>query len=70
MQWYAQDQLLPKLLGYYFVYFELRNDLKLFFGSDDLLLVGYTKFDIARDVDFQKSTSSYLITFTIGAMAW
>jgi len=44
--------------------------LGLSFGSGKPMLVGYTNYDMAGDVDTRKSTSSYLITFSGGAVSW
>ena len=46
------------------------SSLKLCFGSEKPVLVGYTDADMAGDVDSRKSTSGYLITFAGGAVAW
>ncbi|GAV91753.1 hypothetical protein CFOL_v3_35141, partial [Cephalotus follicularis] len=46
------------------------SSLKLSFGSEKPILVGYTDSDMAGDVDSRKSTSGYLITFSGGAVAW
>ncbi|RDX94528.1 hypothetical protein CR513_23085, partial [Mucuna pruriens] len=40
-------------------------DLRLCFGGDKPTLVGYSKLNIARDIDFIKSTSGYLIKFCV-----
>lgn len=46
------------------------SDLRLSFGSDKPVLVGYTDSDMAGDVDSRKSTSGYLITLSGGAVSW
>ena len=46
------------------------SNLKLCFGNEKPVLVGYTDSDMAGDIDSRKSTSGYLITFTGGAVAW
>lgn len=33
-------------------------------------MFGYTDADMARDIDFRKSTSGYLIIFSGGAVSW
>lgn len=45
-------------------------NLKLCFKHNEPILVDYTNYDMAADVDSKKSTSSYLITFIGGAVAW
>ena len=42
----------------------------LCFGTDKPMLVGCINADMVMDVDFKKSTSSYLIIFLRGAMSW
>uniref|UniRef100_A0A803M8G8 Retrovirus-related Pol polyprotein from transposon TNT 1-94 n=1 Tax=Chenopodium quinoa TaxID=63459 RepID=A0A803M8G8_CHEQI len=44
--------------------------MKLCFGSDKPILVGYSNSDMAGDIDSRKSTSGYLITFAGGAVSW
>ncbi|RVX00702.1 Retrovirus-related Pol polyprotein from transposon TNT 1-94 [Vitis vinifera] len=46
------------------------SKLKLTFGSGKPILVGYTDSDMAGDVDNRRSTSSYLMTFSGGAVSW
>ena len=46
------------------------SNLKLCFGSEKPILIGYTDSDMAGDVDSRKSTSGYLINFAGGAVAW
>jgi len=46
------------------------SSLRLCFGNEKPLLVGYTDADMAGDVDTRKSTSGFLITFAGGAVAW
>jgi hypothetical protein len=46
------------------------SKLCLSFGSGKPMLVGYTDSDMAGDVETRKSTSSYLITFSGGAVSW
>ena len=41
----------------------------LCFGTDKPVLIGCTNANMAGDVDSKKSTSSYLITFSGGAMS-
>ena len=42
----------------------------LCFGTNKPMLVRCTDADMAGDVDFRKSTSGYLITFSRGAVSW
>uniref|UniRef100_A0A803MBH5 Retrovirus-related Pol polyprotein from transposon TNT 1-94 n=1 Tax=Chenopodium quinoa TaxID=63459 RepID=A0A803MBH5_CHEQI len=44
--------------------------MKLCFGSDKPVLVGYSDSDMAGDIDSRKSTSGYLITFAGGTVSW
>ena len=44
--------------------------LKLTFGSEKLVLVGYIDSDMAGDVDNRRSTSGYLMTFSRGVVSW
>ena len=46
------------------------SNLKLCFGIRKPILCGYTNSNMVGDVDFRKSTSSFLITFVRGAEAW
>ena len=46
------------------------SKLKFTFGSGKPVLIGYTDSDMAGDVDNRKSTSSYLMTFSGGAVSW
>ena len=46
------------------------SDLRLTFGSEKPMLVGYTDLDMAGDMDSRKSTSRYLITFLGGDVSW
>ena len=46
------------------------SKLKLTFGSEKLVLVGYTDSDMAGDVDNKRSTSGYLMTFLRGVVSW
>ena len=46
------------------------SSLRLVFGNEKPLLVGYTYADKAGDVDTCKSTSGLLITFVGGVVAW
>lgn len=43
--------------------------MKLSFGSEKPIVVGYTDLDMAGDVDTRKSTSGYMINFAGGAVA-
>ena len=43
-------------------------DMRLCFGGDKPMLVGYLDSDIARDIDSKRSTSGYLIKFVGGVM--
>ena len=45
-------------------------DMELCFGGDKPNLVGYSNSDMAGDIDSKKSTSSYLINFVGGVVAW
>jgi hypothetical protein len=51
-------------------YLQGTSKLSLSFGSGKPMLVGYTYFDMAGDVDTRKSTSGYLITFFGRAVLW
>ena len=42
----------------------------LCFGTNKPVLVGFTDAYMAGDVDYRKSTSGYLITFSGRAMSW
>ena len=42
----------------------------LCFGTDKPMLLGCTNANMAGDVDFKKSTSGYLITFSGGVVSW
>ena len=44
--------------------------MKLTFGSEKLVLVGYTDSDMVGDVDNRRSTSGYLMTFSRGVVSW
>ena len=44
------------------------SSLKLCFGSEKPVLVGYTDANMAGDVDNRKSTSRYLITYAGGVV--
>ena len=44
--------------------------MKLTFGSEKLVLVGYIDSDMVEDVDNRKSTLGYLITFSGGDVSW
>ncbi|KAJ4721959.1 Retrovirus-related Pol polyprotein from transposon TNT 1-94 [Melia azedarach] len=46
------------------------SDLKLSFGENEPVLVGFTDADLAGDIDSRKSTSGYLINFAGGAVSW
>ncbi|PKI68086.1 hypothetical protein CRG98_011682 [Punica granatum] len=46
------------------------SKLCLHFGTSKSELVGYTDADMAGDIDSQKSTSGYLMTFVGGAISW
>lgn len=45
-------------------------DMKLGFGDDKAVLVGYSDSDMAGDIDSRKSTSGYMVTFAGGAVSW
>ena len=51
-------------------YLQGTADLKLCFGSDKPILVGYSDAHMAGDIDSRRSTSGYLFTFARGAVAW
>ena len=44
--------------------------MMLCFGDDKPTVVGYSDSDMAGDIDFRKSTSSYMIKFVGGAVTW
>jgi len=44
--------------------------MKLCFGGDKPNLVGYLDSNMPGDIDSRKSTSSYLINFVEGVVAW
>ena len=44
--------------------------LKLTFGSEKPVLIGYTDSDMAEDVDNRRYTSGYLMIFLGGAVSW
>ena len=46
------------------------SKLKLTFGSGKPVLVGYTKSDMAGDVDNIRFTLGYLMTFSRGVVSW
>lgn len=46
------------------------SNMKLCFGNEKPVLVGYTDSDMAGDIDSRRSTSGYLITYAGGAVAW
>ncbi|KAL6347488.1 hypothetical protein AAG906_026010 [Vitis piasezkii] len=52
------------------LYLRGTSKLKLTFGGGKPILVGYTDSDMAGDVDNRRSTSSYLMTFSGGAVSW
>ncbi|GMI77269.1 hypothetical protein HRI_001396200 [Hibiscus trionum] len=43
--------------------------MKLCFGNEKPILVGYIDSDMARDIDLRRSTSGYLINYAGGAVA-
>ena len=45
------------------------SNISLCFGSEKPILVGYTNFDMAKNIDSRKSTLGYLITFTMRVVA-
>ena len=51
-------------------YLQGSSKMSLCFGKGDPILDGFTDSDMAGDIDSQKSTSGYLITFGGGAVAW
>ena len=51
-------------------YFHGNVDMRLCFGGDKSILVGYSNLDKAKDIDSKRSTSGYLIKFARGAMTW
>ena len=42
----------------------------LVYHYEDLIPIGYTNFDFQSDLDFRKSTSSYVFTLGGGAISW
>ncbi|PKI62590.1 hypothetical protein CRG98_017012 [Punica granatum] len=51
-------------------YFRGTSKVCLQFGTGKSELVGYTDADMAGDIDSQKSTLEYLMTFAGGAISW
>ena len=51
-------------------YLRVTSKTCLYFGINKPVLVGCTYTYMAGDVDYKKSTSDYLITFSGGAMSW
>ena len=51
-------------------YLQGNSKLILCFGKGEPILDGFTDSDMAGDIDSRKSTSGYLITFAVGAVAW
>ena len=51
-------------------YLQGTSKMSLCFGKGEPILDGFTDSDMASDIDSRKSTSSYLITFAGGAVAW
>ena len=47
-------------------YFHGNVDMRLCFGGDKSILVGYSNLDKAKDIDSRRSTSDYLIKFAWG----
>ncbi|GMI67402.1 hypothetical protein HRI_000409500 [Hibiscus trionum] len=45
-------------------------NMKLCFGNEKPILVGYTNSYMAGDIDSGRSTSGYLITYVRGVVAW
>ncbi|RDX90095.1 hypothetical protein CR513_28079, partial [Mucuna pruriens] len=45
-------------------------DLRLCFGGDKPMLVGYSNSDMVEDIDSKKSTLGYLIKFVGGVVTW
>ncbi|KAG8493315.1 hypothetical protein CXB51_010698 [Gossypium anomalum] len=45
------------------------SNMKLCFGNEKPVLVGYTDSDMAEDIDLRRSTSGYLITYAGGVVA-
>ena len=44
--------------------------MMLCFGDDKPTVVGHLDLDMARDIDYRKSTSGYMIKFAGGAVTW
>ena len=42
----------------------------LVYHCEDLIAIGYTNSDFQSDLDFRKSTSSYVFTLGGGAISW
>ena len=59
-----------KVVKWILRYLKGTNHDYLCYGSNDVVLIGYTYLDIARDVDTKKSTSGYLCTFAGVAVSW
>ena len=51
-------------------YLSHTKSMRLCYGSHDLSVKGYTNSDYARDLDKQRSTSSYVFMLARGAMSW
>ena len=51
-------------------YLQGTSKMSLCFGKGEPILDGFIDSDMAGDIDSRKSTSSYLITFVGGAVAW
>ncbi|KAA0035897.1 gag/pol protein [Cucumis melo var. makuwa] len=47
-----------------------KKDYMLVYGTKDLILTGYTDFDIQTDKDARKSTSGSIFTLNEGAVVW
>ena len=46
------------------------SNMSVLFGYEKLELIGNKNVDMAEDIDFHRSTSSYLIIFARGFVAW
>ena len=51
-------------------YLQDTSNMSLCFGYEKLELIGNKNVDMAEDINFHRSTSSYLIIFARGFVAW
>ncbi|GMI85509.1 cysteine-rich RLK (RECEPTOR-like protein kinase) 8 [Hibiscus trionum] len=60
--WNAEKWIMRYLRG--------TSNMKLCFGNEKPILVGYIDSDMVGDIDSRRSTSGYLITYSGGVVAW